>query len=155
MNIDPAYTFSGSFDSINYSYNLQDAGDFNVAYSIAISQNGNLYTGPIDTVTPNGLIWSSFSGATLTQSSFCLVNADASLNCAANPVFTGNIMPTEFGYLVENSFTSGTRNYLSGIDNWSVTLNSAVPEPSSLGLLYCAGGLLGLAFIGRRRKTSK
>ena len=59
----------------------------------------------------------------------------------------------EFGYLVANSdLTGGPRSYTSGIDNWSVTLNNATPEPSSLALC-CAGGLL--IAIGRLRKRGR
>ena len=154
LNIDPAYTFTGSFSSLSYSYNLQDAGSHNVAYSIAILQGGNVYTGPLDTVTPNGTTWSAngvFGMTNLTPSSFFLVNSDLSLGPALS-TFSGTM---EFGYLVANSFIgTGSASYQSGIDNWSVTLNNAAaaPEPTSYELFGV--GMGGLAVLRRRRRFS-
>ncbi len=151
LNINAAYTFTGSFASLSYSYNLQDSGSLNVGYSIAIVQNGNVYTSsPLDVVTPNDLTWSAngvFGMTNLSASSFLLVNSDLSLG-AALPAFSGTM---EFGYLVANSDTTGgPRSYVSGIDNWSVTLNNAAPEPSSIALC-CVGGLLYAVSRLRRR----
>jgi hypothetical protein len=146
QNFDSNYSFGGSFDSLNYSYNLLDPGGLNVGYSIAILQGGLLYSStPLDVVTSaNTSVWSSaFSQTGLTSASFCeVISSSLTLDCATHPVFTGNSTPTIFGYLVSNSFlNSGSRQYSSGIDNWSVTLVNAAPEPSSMAF-YCAGGLL-------------
>ena len=151
QNFDSNYSFSGSFDSLNYSYNLLDPGGLGVGYSIAILQGGILYSStPLDVVTSaNTSTWSpAFSQTGLTAASFCeVISSSLTLDCTTNPVFTGNSVPTVFGYLVSNSFlNSGSRLYASGIDNWSVTLVNAAPEPSSI-VLFCAGGLL----LGVRR----
>ena len=86
----------------------------------------------------------------LSASGFCLVKLDLSLGSCLSAFTAGTY---EFGYLVANSdLTGGPRSYTSGIDNWSVTLNNATPEPSSLALC-CAGGLL--IAIGRLRKRGR
>ena len=122
-----------------------------MAYSLALFQDVYTYLSPI--VLADTPTWNTHSLSGLTRTSFCLATNVNALDCATNPNFSagGTI---QFGYAITNGLPHaaiyGTQK--SGLDNYDVTINSAVPEPGSLGL-----AALGLALTGwgswRRRKS--
>jgi hypothetical protein len=147
-NFDPIYSFTGSFVSVSYGWDLNDLGAFGVGYSLAIQQNGVVYvhsSGNLGAVfPPSG--WANgqnpFQGATLHAVDFCAVTnplgtsvADHFLDCNQNPVFSSPTQMSVFGIAVANSFTANgnSASYASGIDNWCVELKNAVGTVGSGG----------------------
>ena len=134
-NVYLAQNFSGPFTQISFSWDLLLLGSNAVGYRPLIVQGGQNFTTSALTVASNGL-WQSNSMAGLTQSSFCLLQAaQLSLDCTQHPDFNSGV---SVGFLLANSFAGSVGsvgNYASGIDNFSVTVNNAVPEPSSVALL--------------------
>ena len=77
-----------------------------------------------------------------------LIDSLGNFDPSRNPDFTASGGEMQFGFWRANgsgTSASGTFNYETGIDNWSVTL--VVPSPGALALV----GLAGL--IGRRRRN--
>jgi hypothetical protein len=144
-NFNPVNTFTGSFKSLSYSYDLQNPGAFDVAYFIAVQQtvNGvtNVYVPNKTLIGPTGfdviqhpLTWANapnpFFQQGLTASDFCRIPINANygndIDCTSNPDFSNPAQPTEFGYVVGNSFSGrGPVRYQTGMDNWCVVLDGA------------------------------
>jgi len=137
----PANTFTGTFASLNYSYDLQNPGPAFGGHEIAIEQNGTIYIpgSPIivEDVLPNtsaGTAWADepnpWFHRGLTASQFCAVPSNWSdfvpLDCSSNPSFS-TPETTVFGYAVGTSFLGGPGkdNGVMGIDNWCLVLVGA------------------------------
>ena len=147
----PIQSIDFSFDLI-YFPNLLNS--FNtMAYSLALFQANKTYLSP--SVLSDTPTWNTHSLSGLTSTSFCLATNANALDCTlpGNPNFTGG-GTIQFGYAITNGLPHaaiyGTQK--SGLDNYDVTIQSAVPEPGSLGL-----AAIGLALTGwgnwRRRKS--
>jgi hypothetical protein len=121
-----------------------------VGYRLAIGQGGSLFFGGGVAVAlgpgggaPGG-VWDSFAFTGIVDSDFFLLDGAGTLDFSA----AGD--PITFGFLTTNSVTLDNTSTMSGIDNWSVTVDP-VPEPSTALLL--AGGLLALV-MGRKHRTA-
>jgi hypothetical protein len=135
----PANTFTGTFASLNYSYDLQNPGpEIDVGHEIAIEQNGTVYI-PFNPDVEDGLATDKTAWADepnpwfhrgLTASQFCAVPSNMSdsvpPNCALNPSFN-TTQTTVFGYTVGTSWLGGPKGTteVTGIDNWCVVLVGA------------------------------
>ena len=147
--LNPIQSIDFSFDLIYYPNQLNSYNGS--GYALAIFQLGNTYLSPyVISDTPT---WNTHSLSGLTQTSFCRASNVNALDCTTNPNFSGD-GPMQFGYAALNGIPDAA-NYgtqKSGLDNFDVTINSAVPEPGSLGL-----AAIGLALTGwgnwRRRKS--
>jgi hypothetical protein len=142
---------SGPISTIDFSYDLiqfNPPANQAVAYDLLLFQNGSYYDfSSGDLIFTNS--WTPFSHVGLTASDFVLAVPGAI--GPAHPDFSATGSLIDFGYLSGNSNTgAGSDVRDSGIDNWSVTLHSPVPEPVSLLLL--GTGSLGLLFSRRSCK---
>ncbi len=93
--------------------------------------------------------WSTRSQSSITESFF--VDWDTGLD---SPDFSETGGEIEFGYIRSVSTRFGDTVVTHGIDNWSITLNTAsesVPTPSSLAALI-GMGLMGVVAVVRRRR---
>lgn len=125
----PITTIDYSFDSKVFSVGASGA----VAYGLALRQGSNIYI-HYNIVLPGP--WSTFSFTGLTAANF------TALVGAGTPNFS-LAGPMEFGYFTANGTSGGATFSESGIDNWRVTANCVVPEPSSsIALAGFAGALL-------------
>ncbi len=149
--LSPIQSIDFSFDLIYYPNLLNN---FNgMGYSVALFQAGATYLSPY--VLSDTPTWNTHSLSGLTQASFCKATNANALDCTptGNPNFSGG-GTIQLGYAITNGLPHaaiyGTQK--SGLDNFNVTVNSAVPEPGSLGL-----ATLGLALTGwgswHRRKS--
>jgi hypothetical protein len=161
----PANTFTGTFTSLNYSYDLQNPGiGADVGYEIAIEQNGTIYIPGNPITVEDGLItdhtaWARepnpFFHTGLTASQFCAVPSNFSdfvpLDCSSNPNFS-TPATTVFGYTVGTSFLGGPHGgtSVSGIDNWCVVLVGASGAP----LTGSGPGCQGVSNLGTANTTS-
>ena len=118
---------------------------------VALSQGGNLYIHTIASTGPLSDGWHEIAD-NVTANEFGLVSNGAikSPDFSSNPNFVSGSDIT-FGFYRYTTHTNqGAFHRTHGIDDWSVTLNTAgapAPEPGPLALL--ALGLLGLG-LGRR-----
>jgi hypothetical protein len=133
----PANTFTGTFGSLNYSYELRGLPTSGGAYRIAVQQGGTVYaynTTVEEDVVNAGKTWTTapnpYFVTGMTASQFCAIPSNVGQNnfpsCSLNPDFS-NPTTTVFGYTVESSFLTGPGGgtYGSGIDNWCVVLIGA------------------------------
>jgi hypothetical protein len=114
----------GPIASIDFSFYGNSFAGPQVGYWLLIVQNHTYYrAGPVDNVAANS--WTSFSNPGLTAGSFTVLSGPG----PAQPDFscTGSLI--RFGFVTGNSIPNGTApaTTTSGIDNWSVTVNSGTP----------------------------
>ena len=147
--LSPIQSIDFSFDLIYYPNLLNNYNTMH--YRLALVQAGNTYLSPyVISDTPT---WNTHSLSGLTQTSFCRASNVNALDCTTNPNFSGG-GTIQFGYAITNGlpYSAIYGAQKSGLDNFDVTINSAVPEPASLGL-----AAIGLALTGwgnwRRRKS--
>jgi hypothetical protein len=117
-----------------------------------IEQDGNIYLAAIQgsTVTgPTTTGYLSFSGTGLTASDFLIFNFTTGVFGTANPNFAGD--PIVLGLGQNINLAANTTNF-ADYDNLSITLNSAVPEPSIWAMMIL--GFCGLGFLAYRRKQN-
>jgi hypothetical protein len=159
----PANTFTGTFASLNYSYDLQGQGRYTfIGYNMGVEQNDQVYVTGNPTVE-DGLIagntgWADepnpFFHTGLIASQFCAVPPNASdfvpLDCNSNPDFSNPATTTVFGYTVGTSWLGGPKGgpYETGIDNWCVVLVGA-SGPGGSG-----PGCQGVSNLGTANTTS-
>jgi hypothetical protein len=144
---------SGGISSISYSFDLNffnypgtgSVPSNAVGYSPILFQSGNFYIGTeVVTVSPT---WVSFSLADLTATEFHLLNG------SSNPNFTISGAPITFGFVSLNgTCCDAPTTTISGLDNWSVTVNTT-PLPSAWLMLL--SGFAGLGFLVVYRGTKK
>ena len=140
-NFNPNNSFTGSFNSLSYSYDLTNPGTHDVLYAIAVEQIvagvATVYipnkTQILDVISLSKTFITApnpFFTTGLTASQFCKIPSNADygndIDCSQNPNFSSSTQQTWFGYVVGNSFTgTGTGTYKTGIDNWCVVLDGA------------------------------
>lgn len=137
--------------TVDYSYDLQFFSTINfgaVGFSPAIFQGGNVYRLPAyDNIFSPTTGWQRFTGTAIPVSSFVQVDPATAGVLGGLPNGT---LPMSFGFVSANSANQSSVEKISGLDDFRFTLNtSAVPEPTSLGLVVAAGAL-----IARRRRTA-
>jgi hypothetical protein len=143
------YNITSNITSIDFSADIIHIGSPIVAYAFAVEQAGTVFLSAAAGTTSS---WNTFA-TNVSASGLCAIGNPndllAPLNCSSNPNFNVGGAPLTFGYMVGNSFgTAGaTVNYHSGIDNFSVMVNSQVPEPASAAAM--GGGLVAVAFLRR------
>jgi len=151
---DPAT--QGAITSIDFSFDNMEFSNYGVGYSVLLSQNGTDYIafvpGLDDAVNPPFWTHVSHTGV----NAFELWDTR---NNFTHPDFSGTAAAIRFGYYTSN-VGDLFHESLSGIDNWSVTVNSGVepppgPEPSSSpepsSVLLLGSIVVGMmAFCGRR-----
>ena len=143
-------SIDASFDLIYFANNLNS---FNtMAYGLAIFQDGFTYVTNTG-ITSDTSTWSSKALTGLTASSFCRNSNSNAIDCTLNPVFTSNSTAMQIGYVIANGLPKGNiyGDQKSGLDNFSVTINTGTPEPASAGL--AAIGLVLFA-LGKRRQSA-
>jgi hypothetical protein len=148
-------SIDGAVSTIDFSFDLIlfDGGDSRtVAYGGLILQNNSYYSGGYTTTStvPTTNVWESNSIEDLFASDFSLVMGAG----PAQPDFSSSGSIIQFGYFSGNStFPATQTTTLSGIDNWSTTINpSIVPIPPALYLF--GTGLLGLIGMAKRKKAA-
>jgi len=126
----------GLLASIDAAYDLLITQAFaptsQVAYTIVLRQNGVYYAGGWSVIGVGP--WQRFSTTGLTAAGFARVlTASPYFDSSSHPDFSASGAPIEFGYATYNSAgdLGDTQLYTmgSGIDNWSITLNAAAPNP--------------------------
>ncbi|MBI3791041.1 MAG: PEP-CTERM sorting domain-containing protein [Gemmatimonadetes bacterium] len=131
-------------------------GDTRIGTGFILRQSGHTYIGlgpgaSFGEVATSS--WSHFS-AVLTQSMWCDYNGFSCNGTLPDFSTTGGVMA--FG-LETSNYCPGCGKTLSGeLDNFSVDLQytppvTAAPEPASIALVAC--GLVGVGFVGRRRRA--
>lgn len=122
-------------------------------------QGGDYFVTPVF-ATNNG--WATHSG-TLAVTGLCKVVNFSNLqspaeDCSQNPNFSAGAGAMQFGYVKVNSFVAPgiTVNYSGGVDNFTVAVNSAVPEPGTVALLGAGvAAMLGRRYFSQRASQSK
>jgi hypothetical protein len=123
---------SGAITALTYSYDLNRyiapvASPGCVAYALLLLQNGTYYVGPTDTICANS--WATKTSPSLTAASFQARRGTPAPNPGTGPDqpdFSCKGAPIQFGYETSNSNTNPALTDVteSGIDNWSVTVES-------------------------------
>ena len=158
---------AGAITSIDFSFDAaflsSNPSSFNaVSYQFVIRQDGLVYepfgvfsggsVGPGLPPFSSPGEWVSYGATGATESDFV-----ASGMPNNNPDFSSSGSIIEFGYLTSNSSGfSNSKQTVSGIDNWSVTVN-AVPEPLTiLGAGTAAGfGTFFKRTMNKKKKDKK
>ncbi len=159
---DPAV--EGAITTLDYSFDNIELSNYGVGYAMLISQNGTGYIafpvlglGLDDTTSP---LWTHVSHTGLTASEFWEDNSNGT-----HPDFSSSGAPIQFGYWTSDGGL-WVHEDLSGIDNWSVTLNSGLepppvpePEPSSSpepsSVLLLGSIVVGMMAFFRRRLAER
>ena len=147
----PIQSIDFSFDLIYYP---NQVNSFNGSgYALEVIQQGKTYLSPgVASDTP---YWNTHSFSGLTEASFCEGSNVNALDCSptGHPNFGNTGTTIQFGYAAYNGIPNaayyGTQK--SGLDNFDVTINSAVPEPGSLGLAAIGLALTGWGHWHRRK----
>ena len=116
------------------------------ATGAALLQDGIYYRS--SRLPSNQSTWTSQSLLSLTPDTFSSV-----LDSSARPDFSVNGGPITLGFFRANSTEGGGYVIDAGIDNWSITINSAnaVPVPAAIWLF--GAGLISLIGIARRNNS--
>ncbi|MBI4908104.1 MAG: PEP-CTERM sorting domain-containing protein [Acidobacteria bacterium] len=138
-------------DTIDFSYAL--IGPSNVAYSLVIQQGVDYFVLSTFDVSNFSATWNANSHSGTTAINYCRVFTNAAYpatDCTVHPDFS---QPMNLGYATANS--SPQANFTlppltAGIDGFTVTLNSSVPEPATNAL--CGVALLALGAWRRLRR---
>lgn len=132
---------TGAITALTYSYDLNLhaslTGGGCVAYALLLLQNGTYYVGPTDSICINS--WTHTTRPALTAASFQARHGTPPPNLGTGPDrpdFSCAGAPIQFGYETSNSNTNPSLQDFtdSGIDNWSVTVQSR-PCEQNLGRL--------------------
>jgi hypothetical protein len=149
MNANATYDPStqGGFSTIDYSEDAMASLGL-MGTGLAILQDGNFYVLRKPSLMYAQGSWNTVARTGIVATDLYLIDSNGNFDQSRSPDFSaaGGVM--QFGFWRANgsgTAASGTFNYETGIDNWSVTL--VVPSPGALALV----GLAGL--IGRRRRN--
>ena len=145
----------GAIADIDFSADLAlfDGGEsLTVAYRFLVTQGDSIYSSLTQFTPTSRGIWTSNSIHDMTSADFSKLLGTG----PATPDFSANGGLIQFGYWASNG--TGNNNPTStnsGLDNWSVTVTTAVPEPASSALLLECLGLLGFSAYRRKQKAAK
>jgi hypothetical protein len=118
-----------------------------------IEQDGNFYfaaiAGPSLATGPGSTGYNTISGSGLSANDFLLFNFTTGVFGTTHPDFAGDAIV--FGLGQTFNFAPGTNNE-ADYDNLSLTVNSAVPEPSTWAMLLL--GFAGIGFLSYGRGNS-
>ena len=132
------------FSADLFLFNGGDSGA--VGYGALLSQGGTVYIAGFGTTTTP--FWIGFSLSDLTASNFSKLSGAGPVT----PDFSATGGVIQLGYFASNGTgIARSTSTLSGLDNWSVTVTTAVPEPGTYALL--ATGLIGLLVRRRMIRT--
>jgi len=144
----------GAIDSISYS---EDSIMFcgygeGQATGPALMQDGKIFYGflplPPHYLMSNQLSWTHQTLTSLPADSFYL--SGPVWMGSEHPDFSSLGDPIVFGFFRSNGSAGGGYTIIAGIDNWSITVNPAVPAPGAIVL----GGIgVGLVNWLRRRRA--
>jgi hypothetical protein len=149
-------SISASVDK-NFNVTSTPAAGFNSTFRPVIEQDGNFYTAvsfgtPVTVLTDGGTATSGYVHFTLTNlqaTDFLEFDTSTGLVGTANPNFSGDAITFGIGQVLAANAYSETLT--SDFDNLSITVTTAVPEPSGLVLMLTGLGLVGLVANGSRR----
>ena len=147
----------GAIQSLNVSYDLKTFAGAGIQDGLLLEQSGRTFIYFVDSAGPYAN-WTHLgvTGITATWNP-AWVEIDTANNQIINfttPDFSSSGGPIEFGYYTFNWSLAqgGLVDSVWGIDNFSVQINTATPEPGSLLLLgsgiLSVGGLLRRRFLG-------
>ena len=144
----------GAILSIDYAYDVIHLGG-NVAVAVApgLSQGGKTYRFFNGGQAAIASVWSAIAANGLTSFSFHEVTNSGvyatTIDANSHPDFSASGGQITFGYIVANGW-GGTINATTGIDNWSVTLNTETPEPATWSAMLIGLGAITAARVRRR-----
>ncbi len=146
------YIFTAALSVVDASFDIIHFGANAVGYRLAVEQGG-LYFAASPVATTSA--WTTYMFSNLTATSFCQISSLANVapNCASNPLWAAGSPTMTFGYINANSFDAATTSAAShsGIDNFTVSTTSAVPEPATGALL--GASLITLVALRRRNRA--
>jgi hypothetical protein len=157
--IENSFTYNpstqGAITSINASVDksfstTENGAGIGNTFRLLIEQDNNFYLASIvgSTVTgPGDTGYVPFSATGLTAADFTLFNTTTGTVGVGSPNFDGD--PITLGFAQNTNLAAGTNNEIS-FDNLDITLNSAVPEPSTWAMMIL--GFCGVGFMAYRGK---
>ncbi len=144
----------GAIQSLNVSYDLKTFAGPGIQDGLLLEQSGRTFLYFVDSAGPYAN-WTHLGVTGITDTwNPAWVEIDTANNQIINfttPDFSSSGGPIEFGYYTFNWSLpqGGLVDSTWGIDNFSVQINTATPEPSSLMLL--GSGILGISGLLRKR----
>ena len=144
----PVTSIGYSFDLIYFNPNSLPYPT--EGYYLALFQNGKTWV-PSSYVPSDTSTWATHTVSGLTASGFCLAGNVNALDCGQHPLFDGSA-GMDFGYVTANGLPNSDYyglGTLSGLDNFTVNVQTTTPEPGTYGM--AAAGLALLAWARRRR----
>ena len=148
IKTDYAYTPStaGAITSLSVSADVKMSPIGSSAWQLVIEQSGQrYYSVPWNSFSNS--TWSTVSSSNLTASNFdtnpWALNAGILPN-GNHPNFSSTAAPIEFGFMFGNRvLNGGTYTNTLGLDNFSVNITSAVPEPEEWIMMLLGFGMVG------------
>jgi hypothetical protein len=146
----------GAISSLGFSYDREASFTTSAAQGrFLVEQDGLFYVSLTPAFLAPANQYMQISNSGLTSASFyqlCLVNCGTgnygTEESSNGPNFAGD--PLTFGIYVATNSSNGT-NQNFYYDNLDVTINSAVPEPSTWAMMIL--GFAGIGFMAYRRKS--
>ncbi len=135
----PFKSLAMSFDGISIPGNPAGA----MGYGVLLEQGGDFFSHGLGQVL-DGLGFAALSATGLTEADFT--------------PFDGGVLdltdtgaPVSIGFFVSNGTFGQPSTNEGGVDNWSVSITTGVPEPGLAGLL--GFGLFALGYLRKRRRA--
>lgn len=145
----------GAILSLDYAYDvIHLGGNVSVAIAPGLTQGGKVYRYYTGAQVASSNVWSAIAANGLTNLNFNEVTNSSVyatiIDTNSHPDFSAAGGQVTFGYIVANGW-GGTINATTGIDNWSVTLNTAdTPEPGTWSVVLIGLGGIALSRVRRR-----